>query len=81
MPDMTPTYPENIRLLGPSSWEEIGNQHTYRQTTGFLPLTLTCTYLRHSFSVHFYSILSIFDTQASLRSAWITNNTFYLPVN
>ena len=32
MPYMTPTYPENIRLLGPSSWEEIGNQHTYRQT-------------------------------------------------
>ena len=29
MPYMTPTYPENIRLLGPSSWEEIG----YHQTT------------------------------------------------
>ena len=28
MPYMTPTYPENIRLLGPSSWEEIGYQQT-----------------------------------------------------
>ena len=33
MPYMTPTYPENIRLLGPSSWEEMRNQHTHRQTT------------------------------------------------
>ena len=23
LPHMTPTYPENIRLLGPRSWEEI----------------------------------------------------------
>ena len=28
MPYMTPTYPENIRLLGPSTWEEIGYQQT-----------------------------------------------------
>merc|ERR1711923_392972 len=32
MPYMNPTYPENIRLLGPSTWEEIGNQQTNRQT-------------------------------------------------
>ena len=30
MPYMTQTYPENIRLLGPSSWEEIRFQHTDR---------------------------------------------------
>ena len=29
---MTLTYPENIRLLGPSSWEEMRNQQTNRQT-------------------------------------------------
>ena len=61
MPYMTPTYPENIRLLGPSSWEEMRNQQTDRQTTGFLPLTLTCTYLRYSFLcsilLHFVNIL------------------------
>ena len=28
MPYMTPTYPENIRLLGPSTWEEMRNQQT-----------------------------------------------------
>ena len=32
MPYMTPTYPENIRLLGPSSWEEIDSQQTNRRT-------------------------------------------------
>ena len=32
MPYMTPTYPENIRLVGPSSWEEIAHIQTYRQT-------------------------------------------------
>ena len=61
MPYMTPTYPENIRLLGPSSWEEMRNQQTDRQTTGFPPLTLTCTYLRYSFLcsilLHFVNIL------------------------
>ena len=42
MPYMTPTYPENIRLLGPSSWEEIEAQQTDRQTDRpqeFHPLT------------------------------------------
>ena len=34
MPYMTPTYPENIRLLGPSTWEEIGYQQTdHRNST------------------------------------------------
>ena len=33
MPDMTPTYPENIRLLGPTSWEEIESQHTTDRQT------------------------------------------------
>ena len=33
LPHMTPTYPENIRLLGPRSWEEIESQ----QTTDRLP--------------------------------------------
>ena len=28
MPYMTPTYPENIRLLGPSSWEDIAHIQT-----------------------------------------------------
>ena len=32
MPDMTLTYPENIRLLGPSTWEEIDSHQTNRQT-------------------------------------------------
>ena len=39
MPYMTPTYPENIRLLGPSSWEEIPNQHTTDRPQEFHPLT------------------------------------------
>ena len=37
MPYMTPTYPENIRLLGASTWEEIEAHHTHRQTTGIPP--------------------------------------------
>ena len=37
MPYMTPTYPENIRLLGPSSWEEIGFQQTTDRPQEFHP--------------------------------------------
>ena len=62
MPYMTPTYPENIRLLGPSSWEEIPNQHTNRQTdhrnsTPFPPQTHNAC-----------RKLLIFYTQVSLAS-------------
>ena len=39
MPYMTPTYPENIRLLGPSSWEEIEAQQTTDRPQEFHPLT------------------------------------------
>ena len=37
MPYMTPTYPENIRLLGPSSWEEIEAQQTTDRPQEFHP--------------------------------------------
>ena len=61
---MTLTYPENIRLLGPSTWEEIESHQTdYPQE--FTPPPLTCTFPPHSFfsflipkphfSVHFVS--------------------------
>ena len=65
MPYMTPTYPENIRLLGPSSWEEIESHRTDtqtdRQTTRIQP---------PSPHMHISSPLSflISDTQASLAS-------------
>ena len=59
MPYMTPTYPENIRLLGPSSWEEIGYQQKNRLPPGIrhpphLPPHNTCNL-----------ILSIFYTKPS----------------
>ena len=62
MPYMSPTYPENIRLLGPSSWEEIDSQQTtHRQITGIHP---------PSPHMHISSplIFLISDTQASLAS-------------
>ena len=48
MPYMIPTYPENIRLLGPSSWEEIeAQQTTDKQTTGIpAPPLVVCTLLQ-----------------------------------
>ena len=53
MPYMTQTYPENIRLLGPSSWEEIDSQQTTHTQTDrpqeFNPPPLTCTFPPHSF--------------------------------
>ena len=54
MPYMTLTYPENIRLLGPSSWEEIESHRTDktdRQTDheNSTPQPLTCTFPTHSF--------------------------------
>ena len=39
MPYMTPTYPENIRLLGPSSWDEIRYHQTDRPQEFHPPLT------------------------------------------
>ena len=59
MPYMTPTYPENIRLLGASTWEEIEAQHTHRQTDH-----------RNSTPLTHYAcgLLLIFYTQASLAS-------------
>ena len=56
---MTPTYPENIRLLGPRSWEEIESQQTYRQTTGILTPSHSPPHNTHN------SILSIFYTKPS----------------
>ena len=70
---MTPTYPENIRLVGPSSWEEMRNQNTTDRPQDSYPLLSHICAIH--FSVHFYSILSIFYTQASLRSAWINYST------
>ena len=32
LPHMSPTYPEKMSLLGPSSWEEIAHKQTYRRT-------------------------------------------------
>ena len=64
MPYMTPTYPENIRLLGPSTWEEMRNQQTDRQTTGIPPPShALCMWLIADF---LYPSLARFA-----RSAWI----------
>ena len=68
MPYMTPTYPENIRLLGASTWEEIEAQHTHRQTdrqtTGIPPPShALCMWLIADF---LYPSLARFA-----RSAWI----------
>ena len=62
---MTPTYPENIRLLGPSIWEEIGYQQTTdRQTTGIPPPShALCMWL---IADSLYPSLARFA-----RSAWI----------
>ena len=64
-----PTYPENIRLLGPSSWEEIESHRTDTQITGIQP---------PSSHMHISSplILLISDTQASFASlAWLGLST------
>ena len=57
---MTPTYPENIRLLGPRSWEEIESQQTTdRLPTGILTPSHSPPHNTHN------SILSIFYTKPS----------------
>ena len=50
LPHMTPTYPENIRLIGPSSWEEIESQQTDVQTDRpqEFPSLLTCLRIIHA---------------------------------
>ena len=55
LPHMTPTYPENIRLLGPSSWEEIGFQQTDIQTDhrNSPPFSLASAYYVQSYFVNF----------------------------
>ena len=64
MPYMTPTYPENIRLLGPSSWEEIDSQQTNRQTDRPREFNPPSSHMHISSPL----ILLISDTQASLAS-------------
>ena len=65
MPYMTLTYPENIKLLGPSTWEEIESQQTNRQTDR--PQEFCSPHTHHA-----YGKLLIFYTQASLASlAWL----------
>ena len=64
MPYMTPTYPENIRLLGPSSWEEIDSQQTDRQTDRSQEFNPPSSHMHISSPL----ILLISDTQASLAS-------------
>ena len=71
---MTLTYPENIRLLGPSTWEEIESQQTthrqtHRQTTGIQPPTLSHAHFLPTHFAHFwYPSLARYA-----RSAWITS--------
>ena len=75
MPYMTPTYPENIRLLGPSSWEEMRNQQTDRQTdrqtTGILTPSHSPPHNTHN------SILSIFYTKPSAFGLGL-DNMYYI---
>ena len=54
---MSPTYPEKMSLLGPSSWEEIAHIHTDRQTTGFHPPSHSPPHITRNF------LFSIFYTQ------------------
>merc|ERR1712079_294928 len=57
LPHMSPTYPEKMSLLGPSSWEEIAHIQTYRQTTGIHPPSHSPPHNTRNF------FLSIFYTQ------------------
>ena len=67
MPYMTPTYPENIRLVGPSSWEEIAHIQTYRQTAhrNSTPLSRI---------MHVANCLFFIPKPRSLRSLGLDNN-------
>ena len=64
MPYMTPTYPEIIRLLGPSTWEDIESQQTDRQTDCPREFNPPTSHMHISSPL----ILLISDTQASLAS-------------
>ena len=72
MPYMTPTYPENIRLLGPSTWEEKRNQQTNRLPTGIPPPShALCMWLIADF---LYPSLARFAC-----SAWIKKSNSFIP--
>ena len=66
LPHMSPTYPEKMSLLGPSSWEEIAHVQTDRPQE-FTPL-LTCLCIIHAIS---FCPFFIPNSLAALGS-WIT---------
>ena len=77
MPYMTQTYPENIRLLSPSSCEEIGFQHTDRPQE-FHPAShmhIFTLFFFCSLLLHFLNIL--YPSLASLGLVKIFKNKRY----
>ena len=73
MPYMTPAYPENIRLLGASTWEEIEAQHTHRQTDhrNSTPFRALCMWLIADF---LYPSLARFAHSAWIKKLMLTCN-------
>ena len=74
LPNMTLTYPENIRLLGPSSWEEIDSHQTNRRTAHRnSPPSPHMHISPHSFCSF------LIPKPRSLRSLGLDNNLKYAP--
>ena len=77
LPHMSPTYPEKMSLLGPSSWEEIAHVRTYRRTDRPQEFTPLLTRLRILHAISFYQFF--LPNSLTALGSWIITSILFSP--